>query len=314
VNSRRDILGFVVPEGYGDRASVKGRHRTAVRWLYFVAPVFFLAAPSSADEPDLPACVGAYERGQQLLRAGQLVQAHEDLLVCARAPCPAPMWGDCLRWLDQDEQRMPSVVLAAQDAGGHDVRDVRVVLDGKPLVDHLDAHAIPIDPGQHTFRFERAEGAGVEERLMIREGEKARLISVTLAPASLDAPRSHAVAPHPGGEQVSHGPMVGPYLLGAFGLLALGSFTYFGLSGRADYFNLEHSCGPHCSSSQVAPGRTKLIVADISLGVSVVALGAAAYLFLAGRTTTPRAVEGSRARLSVQGSPGGALGVFEWVY
>ena len=55
------------------------------------------------------------------------------------------------------------------------------------------------------------------------------------------------------------------------GLVGLGSFTYFGLTGRAEYFDYKNSCGPDCSRSEVAPAHTRLVVADVSLGVSVLA-------------------------------------------
>jgi hypothetical protein len=204
---------------------------------------------------------------------------------------------------------MPSVVLVARDAAGRDLRDVHVTLDGGPLVDHLDAHAIPIDPGEHAFRFERG-GVTVEERVMVREGEKARLLTVTVDAA----PRA---GPEPPAEPTATAPRstnVATYIVGGLGLAALGAFGYFGLSGRSEYFDLEHSCAPHCTSSQTAPGRTKLIVADISLGVSVVALGVAAYMLLTRSSVTKAAPGAGRTHLDVQTSARGAVGSLGWVY
>jgi hypothetical protein len=71
-----------------------------------------------------------------------------------------------------------------------------------------------------------------------------------------------------------------PWILGGIGLAALGSFVGFGLSGRGDYFDLDHTCSPHCTSADTSSMQTKLLVADISLGVSVVALTVATVLFL----------------------------------
>jgi hypothetical protein len=210
---------------------------------------------------------------------------------------------------------MPSVVLAAHDSSGNDARDVRVTLDGEPLVDRLDPHAIPIDPGEHTFRFQRGDGAAVEQRVTIREGERARLLSVTLDRPAVAPPRTEAGVQDSGREPAATPrPSVAAYVIGAFGLVALGSFAYFGISGRADYLDLEHSCSPHCSSAQVAPGRNKLIVADISLGVSVLALGTAAYLLFARSTPAPKTVDTRRTGFGMRGSPNGAMGFVEWVY
>jgi hypothetical protein len=43
---------------------------------------------------------------------------------------------------------------------------------------------------------------------------------------------------------------------------------------------LRNSCAPKCSDSAVSQVRTKLLVADISLGVGVVSLAVAGYLLL----------------------------------
>jgi hypothetical protein len=257
-----------MPEWFANRA-------LRARWVSAFA-VVLCSQSGRASEPNLQACVSAYEQGQQLLRDSRLIQARRQLLVCARAPCPVQMWNDCLRWLDQADERMPSVVLAARRADGQDVFDVRVTLDGQPLVEQLDARAIEVDPGDHTFRFERGQEPPVETRVLVREGEKAQLVTVTLGVA----PSAEAELPtrRP---SVHAGPPVSSIVLGALGVTTLASFTYFGLSGRADYLDLEQSCAPGCTSAQVTPGRTKLIVADVSLGISVVSLGIAAYLWIA---------------------------------
>ncbi len=212
------------------------------------------------------------------------------------------MWGDCAQWLEQVDQRTPSVVLAARDAAGHDVTDVRVTMDGKPLVDRLDSRALDVDPGEHRFAFKRGDREPVEASVLVHEGEKSRLVVVRLEPEGA-APSATPSGPSESGR--ASGAPVAPYVLGGIGLAALGSFAYFGLTGRADYFALKDSCAPHCSASQGSPVATKLLVADISLGVSVVALGAAAYLFL--RTSSASSAPPQRAfALDVSVGPTGA--------
>src|SRR6185437_6495341 len=85
-------------------------------------------------------------------------------------------------------QLIPSVVLGVQDEQGHDLFDVSVTFDGEPLATHLDGRPIDLDPGQHVFRFEAPGRTPVEQRVLLREGEKARQIVVTLASASASAP------------------------------------------------------------------------------------------------------------------------------
>jgi hypothetical protein len=71
------------------------------------------------------------------------------------------------------------------------------------------------------------------------------------------------------------------WIFGGVGVLALGSFGYFGLSGKSLDNELERECAPRCSSDRVDHVRTQYIVADVSLGVGLVSLALATYFFLA---------------------------------
>jgi hypothetical protein len=275
-------------------------------------PLVLLGPMARAAEPDLAACVGTYEQGQQARRHGELRRAREELLVCARAPCPKEMWPDCQQWLEEIEQQMPSVVLAARDRGGHDVIDAKVYVDGAPFADRLDSRAVDIDPGEHTFRFVWGGRPPIEERVTVREGEKARVLTVEFESRPSAPPPSPSSTASP--RRVRH-VAPGAWVAGGVGVAALGAFAYFGLTGRSEYFNLEHVCAPYCSSSTVAPTRTKFLVADVSLGVAVVSLGVAAYLFLASPATSdlPGRVAG-RVHLDLRADARGAAGSLRWTY
>ncbi|MFI5297541.1 MAG: hypothetical protein ACHREM_05530, partial [Polyangiales bacterium] len=78
------------------------------------------------------------------------------------------------------------------------------------------------------------------------------------------------------------GPPTIAYVLGGVGLVALGSFTYFGLSGRSDVSSLRASCGLYCSDSDVSAAHRKLYVADASLldlGEHRLGIGGLSHLF-----------------------------------
>jgi hypothetical protein len=77
--------------------------------------------------------------------------------------------------------------------------------------------------------------------------------------------------------------------------IAVGSFAYFALRGDGKYHDLLHSCAPSCSSDSVSPVTSAFIVADVSLGVAVVAAGIATWLFLA--QSSPSASTSGRAKL-----------------
>jgi hypothetical protein len=143
-----------------------------------------------------------------------------------------------------------------------------------------------VDPGVRIFRFDHVGSTPIERKVVIREGQKGRLLKIVFdprppppPPKTLPAERRYRV---PGASVV----------FGAVGAAALGSFTYFGISGRHDAAELGDGCGRDktCREDQVTPIRTKLLVADISLAVGLVSLGAATYLFFAGNEKPPPSV------------------------
>jgi hypothetical protein len=233
-----------------------------------LAPV--ARAHAAGNERRVDACLDAYDQSQELRRRGALLRARDALLVCSRDPCPKALQGDCVAWLAEVETALPSVVFEARDPAGHDVTDVRVKVDDKPLLDRVDERAVSLDPGLHTFSFQSAAGVAPDQQVLLRDGAKMRAIPVQLGPRP-DAPSGEAVA--------SSAPSRLPaYVAGAAGVVALGLFAGFGLSGRASY----ESCASGCSDDERSSIKTRFTVADVSLGVSVVALGAAAYLFFRG--------------------------------
>ena len=119
-------------------------------------------------------------RGRPAAAYGREAQGGPDrLLSCSRPECPATVLRDCSQWMNEVVALMPTVVLGARDAQGRDVLSARVSMDGVVVANGLDGKTIEVDPGTHTFRFE-AGGAATEQRVLIREGEKGRLVSVTL--------------------------------------------------------------------------------------------------------------------------------------
>ncbi|WP_049949601.1 hypothetical protein [Sorangium cellulosum] len=162
----------------------------AVAVAVAVAAALALTGARAHAQPHKRACAAAYERAQGLRRDGKLLAAREALITCSQPTCPAAAVADCGPWLAEVEKSLPTVVIAARDAHGRERLDVRVLVDGRPLAAALDGKALPVDPGPHTFRYEPASGPTVEERVLIREGEKNRAITVTLGASSAGAPAS----------------------------------------------------------------------------------------------------------------------------
>jgi hypothetical protein len=241
----------------------------AVSGLVASSPVI-----ARADHTD--ACIDASVRGQELRDQGKLVAAREQLLACGVSSCPRLLQKECAGWLADVEARTPSIVIGATDEGGRDTADVKVTLDGAPFLTRLEGQAQPIDPGAHLLRFEHAGSPLVEQKVILREGERGRAITVRFsAPAPL-APS----APPPGRPGASVGP-ARPIALAALGGLAIASgvtFAVLGLGARGDADHLRTTCAPTCDPGAVDAVRTKEIGANVALGVGVLAAGAAAVL------------------------------------
>lgn len=139
-----------------------------------------LLSVSHAAHADVQACIAASEKGQRARAAGKLREAREHFLACGVDRCPTLVRHDCASWNSELAQTLPSVVFGARDKQGRDLFDVAVSMDGEPLVTKLDGKSVTVDPGRHTFRFEMAGYPPFDEVALIKEGERARVINVTL--------------------------------------------------------------------------------------------------------------------------------------
>jgi hypothetical protein len=71
---------------------------------------------------------------------------------------------------------------------------------------------------------------------------------------------------------------VAAYVLGGVGVVALGSFAAFALSGKSAESAMD-GCKPACTQAQADKMRLRYLLADVSLGVGVAALGVGGYLY-----------------------------------
>lgn len=228
------------------------------------------AAPPRGEET-VAACVKAAENAQTERSAHRLRSARERLLSCAQVGCPMIVRSDCATWLAEVDQLLPSVVVQARDTLGIELVDVRVLVDGEVVATHLDGLAISVDPGSHLFQFETPGAPPLQQRILIREGEKGRALPITLvAPAATPAP-----------SKPSRRIPTATYILGGIGIAGMAGFTYFGIKGTLEAGDLGDTCGKTktCSESQVAAVKRQLVVADVSLAIGLVSLGSALYIY-----------------------------------
>lgn len=238
------------------------------------------ATPTFAQSSEIQKCADASEQAQKLRDDQKLMSAREQLMICVRDACPAIIRKDCTEWLASLEGDLPSIVLQARDRSGADRSAVKVSLDGRPLVETLDGKAIPVDPGRHTFRFEAQGEEPLEQEVVVSVGEKNRPVTIVFASGADAAPGD---APPAGGVTTpASRSFVLPIVLGAVGAVALGSWGFFGLTGKSDFDALENGCGRTrtCSQSDVDAVHTKFLIADVSLAVGVVSLGVGTFFLV----------------------------------
>jgi len=150
--------------------------------LFALATVALIASTAAeAGATDVQACLAASEKGQRARANGKLREARESFLVCGNEGCPAIVRRDCAQWTSELTTALPTVVFGARDKGGRDLFDVTVSMDGEMIVTKLDGKAVFVDPGRHTFKLETAGAPPVTETVLVKEGEKSRVLNVTFA-------------------------------------------------------------------------------------------------------------------------------------
>jgi hypothetical protein len=247
------------------------------RALFLGVSIALALSAADARAQDQEECIKGYEEGQRLQLDGKLRAARSQLMVCARASCPRVTQSDCAKWLTALEPKVPSVIITAKDASGRDLENVNVTVDGEVVAERLEGRAIDVDPGGHTFRFE-SEGRVLEQRYVIVEGDKARRIAIELPSSTAYAPKDAVPSGPPDRDRDRASPSRIPtisWVLGGVAIVGLTSFTVFGLMGK----NVE-SCVPRCTNGDVDDYQRDYVVADVSLGIALVAAGAAVYFAL----------------------------------
>lgn len=250
--------------------------RSLTRWLMTAslgAFGFVGFVPAHAGATETETCLAAVEQGEQLKKRGQLVSARQELSLCARDECPAPVRAMCRKYLDEVDSAMPTLEISARDAaanGKGELRDVKISVDGEARSPGPDG-TIAVDPGARLVRIERA-GAVEETLVKVAVGQKRTPVVVIFGAA-----RRHDALPPPAAAPPARESRAKPlpYILGGVGVLALGGAGAFGVKWIAD-----SECRPRCAPDEVDRIRTDAIFADVFAGVGLVSLGIATVLLL----------------------------------
>ncbi len=276
------------------------RMRGVLQLLFVIAVVFALGSPREAlAQPSGPACVAAFEKGQEDRQKGSLAEAMREFETCGNDACPDLTKGDCVKWLAEVDALMPTLSVVVQDDDGNDLASAKSYVDGELVKDGLDGKAIPVNPGKHALRVVVAGKPESKAELVVREGEKARRVEFRMS----DAPAERA-----GGGSISPA----TWVLGGIGAASLVGFAIAGGIGLAE--KSDATCAPNCSDAEVDSIRTKFIAADVLLAVGLTTLAAGVVIGIVSYATSSDDGEAKRARLVLVGGPANAAIAFTYEF
>lgn len=164
--------------------------------LHFVAmlaAILTVSPVARAAEPTISDCLSATETSLALRLSHKLREARAQLLICSAAACPVEVRDECVHRTSELNAAQPTVVFTVKTAGGQELSQVKVTMDGEVVADQLDGGALSLDPGSHSFTFEAPGYNRFTETKILHEGEKDRNETVVLHPSLPPAPGSPAV-------------------------------------------------------------------------------------------------------------------------
>jgi hypothetical protein len=208
--------------------------RSKVMRGWVIAIVLASSSLASAGDPKTE-CIAAADQAQQARDDGKWRAARDGFVSCSRSECPKMVSASCTKWAREIDDGMPTVVLAAKDASGADLTDVRVTFDGAPLATALDGKPVDVDPGAHKFRFSRDGSQPVEQSVVVKAGEKLRSVSVVMRASAV----AHTEPIVPVEPPRYHGPGDGAHIattvvLGVLGAGALVGGITLALASQSD--------------------------------------------------------------------------------
>ncbi len=247
------------------------------------------AAGPSRDE-----CIAAADDGQKLRDDGKLSAARDKFVVCATKTCPAIIAKSCAGWRDDADRDMPSITFRVLDEQGKEIIDAKVGID-TATEQPISAKAAPLDPGEHVVHVRRADGKTTDEKFLLRPGEKNRMIEVhfTAPPVPVPPPKPLTTPGTTAASDGFHVPLLGWVGLGVF--VAGGvTTTVFAVMAKSDESDLRsRGCAPSCPSSDKDGINTKILVANVGMGVGIAGLGLAVVTTVLANTGNKSATTGS---------------------
>lgn len=154
--------------------------------------------------------------------------------------------------------------------------EAKITLDGRSV----QSGSMYIDSGEHTVRASYG-GREQERKLKTRLGESYEIkidLSQAVGASAEPTPASPSTGPTPA---ESRGIGSGPVVLFVVAGLGIATFAVFGPLAMAEHGRLDEDCGGSCNDEMVADLDTYNLVADVGLGVGILAAAAGFWLWSA---------------------------------
>lgn len=193
------------------------------------------------------------------------------------------------------------------------VPGLKVLRNGTPLQQGAWDTALPVDPGDVEIEAQAPDYKPWKTKVTIALAKTDRVSIPKLVPAP-PAPKSSASGfiglqtPPPDGS----GQRITGLVLGGVGLAAVGVGSFFGVRASSKRSDSDKGCtvvngDERCTQSAVDlndEARTSARIADVSIGLGVVALAAGAYLYFTSPTGTSTSAASNDSRMNKKASRG----------
>lgn len=241
-----------------------------------------LESSVSPEAPSKGLCVDSHLEAQQAQSQGRLVFARERAAICADSACPRLVVDDCVRWLSDLDQRMPSVVFDVRVDGDANA-SATVSVDGNIVSNWARGESLRLDPGEHEVRFELKPHQPVTRHVILGEGMRFRVVNAEFSTKKRGAP-GRVAAPRSGMSVRSQTERPTPMII--YPLLAAGAaVAVLGIAseiiGASKEHDLYKTCNPYCTDAELKPTRTAYLVGDLALAVSGLSLASAGIIYVA---------------------------------
>jgi hypothetical protein len=111
-----------------------------------LAALLLASSSAAAETVTTQTCVDSHVRAQLQRREGRLVESSRSLRTCAQEACPDVVQRDCVAWLEELRDEVPTVVFDASDRKGP-LTEVTVTHQGRVIATSIDGAAVELDPG-----------------------------------------------------------------------------------------------------------------------------------------------------------------------